>query len=864
MTPKRHTLVAAVTLAMLLLTSGIGLASPAATSQSAAIKLKAATFTPGRGEKPALRAGLAAAAAVEGKNAYYLVQFSGPVEQAWKDQVAATGAELLDYVPDFTFKVRATPAIARQIEQLSNVAYVGQFHPAYKLSPELKRDGVNIFKVRIERGADAAAAAAAIKQSGVQVLGRDKDIVLIAADGAKLDAIAQVLDVAWVQNFVVFEKHNQYGGGAIMGANIANASGYDGSTQIAAVADTGIGGGTATTAHRDIPSSRVQAIQNFPGASGGCFQSIIDDGSVDVDSGHGTHVAGSVLSGGGLSGEGKGVAPAAKLVFQSIENYAVVAGICAALYGYTDGYYLTGIPDDLNTLFQQAYNAGARIHSNSWGSAAAGDYTLDSSNADKFVWNNRDMVITFSAGNEGIDANSDGVVDNDSIGSPATAKNVITIGASENDRQGNYQCDTSLTYTSHDATYQSGQTCGSMSGQNLLGTYGQRWGADYPANPIASDPTAGNQEQMASFSSRGPTDDGRIKPDVVAPGTWILSTYSSQYQEGYGDPVNPRTGAYQSDGWGIAYNEYYKYFGGTSMSNPLAGGAATVVRDYYNKAKSYTTPSAALIKATLINSAVDLLDENNDGVNDNDYPVPNNFEGWGRINLVAATDGSIQYLDQKTGLATNGVSTSQVNVTTSGPLKLTVVWSDYQSTETATANLVNDLDLVVTSPSGTVYRGNVFSGGWSATGGTADRKNNVESVYIQSAATGNWTVEVKGFNVPNGPQPFALVADGGALSTVTPTPPAAPTNLTATPVSRSQINLSWTDASTNETGFKIERCAGSTCTNFTQIATVGANVTTFSNTGLSRSTAYRYRVRATNGGGDSAYSNIATATTPRN
>ena len=101
------------------------------------------------------------------------------------------------------------------------------------------------------------------------------------------------------------------------------------------------------------------------------------------------------------------------------------------------------------------------------------------------------MTITFSAGNEGIDANANGVIDNDSIGSPATAKNVITIGASENDRQGNYQCDTSLTYQSHDA-YQPGTTCSGMGGQNILGTYGVRWPADYPANPIADDPTAGN------------------------------------------------------------------------------------------------------------------------------------------------------------------------------------------------------------------------------------------------------------------------------------------------------------------------------------------------------------------------------------
>jgi hypothetical protein len=93
--------------------------------------------------------------------------------------------------------------------------------------------------------------------------------------------------------------------------------------------------------------------------------------------------------------------------------------------------------------------------------------------------------------------------------------------------------------------------------------------------------------------------------------------------------------------------------------------------------------------------------------------------------------------------------------------------------------------------------------------------------------------------------------------------PNAPSNLTATAVSTSQINLSWADNSSNESGFKIERCQGNGCTNFAQIAQVGINVTTFSNTGLSRNTRYRYRVRAFNGGGNSAYSNIAAARTLR-
>jgi Fibronectin type III domain len=93
--------------------------------------------------------------------------------------------------------------------------------------------------------------------------------------------------------------------------------------------------------------------------------------------------------------------------------------------------------------------------------------------------------------------------------------------------------------------------------------------------------------------------------------------------------------------------------------------------------------------------------------------------------------------------------------------------------------------------------------------------------------------------------------------------PAAPTNLTAAVISKSQINLSWTDNASNETGFRILRCKGSTCSNFALIATVGANVTSYAYMGLSANTTYRYRIYAYNGSGNSVYSNIATATTRR-
>ncbi|MEP6913294.1 MAG: fibronectin type III domain-containing protein, partial [bacterium] len=124
--------------------------------------------------------------------------------------------------------------------------------------------------------------------------------------------------------------------------------------------------------------------------------------------------------------------------------------------------------------------------------------------------------------------------------------------------------------------------------------------------------------------------------------------------------------------------------------------------------------------------------------------------------------------------------------------------------------------------------------------------------YLKANGTFNWSTRIGSFK-------FGTCG-------IPPTPPLPPSGLTANAVSSSQINLAWTDNSDNESGFKIERCTGSTVTctttgTFAQIAQVGANVTTYSDTGLSASTTYSYRVRAFNSGGDSAYSNVAEATT---
>ncbi len=768
--------------------------SPLPQLQNYPIRLKAGAFFPTAGQTLPIPESLQARESTTGQAQYYIVQFNGPIEQVWKDGVIELGGKFHGYIPDFAFKVKLNSGQVDAVQALDFVRWVGVFEPAYRLDPDISRGDAQLYRVRFEAGSADAANVRALIATGAEISRYDDGSALVLANSPQLDALAYIVEVAWIEDFFFYEKHNEYGAGQIIGGAIANANGYNGSTQIVAVADTGLGTGVAATAHPDVPASRIVAIQDFPATSSPFCYNAFPDGALDPDSGHGTHVALSVLGDGGINGVGQGSAPAASLVFQSVEDYIDTIGFCGAT---PDGYYLVGLPDPLGNLYLPAYNAGARIHSNSWGSNAAGDYTADSAATDQFIWNNPDMLISFSAGNSGVDTNNNGVVDNDSIGSPATAKNVLTVGASEGERADNFACDTGLSYTSSDS-YQAGQTCTSMGGENAVGTAGQRWG--FSTEPLASDPSGGNANQMAPFSSRGPTDDGRIKPDIVAPGTWILSGYSDMFQQGYDGSPNPQNGLFQSDGWGMPFNDDYKYFGGTSMSNPIAAGGAAVVRDFYQKSEGHAA-SAALVKGTLINSAVDLLDENNDGANDNDFPIPNVHEGWGRIDLAAATDGSHIWVDNAGGLSTGQSDTYNYNVTAGTTFKVTLVWSDFPSTETAAVNLVNNLNLTVTSPGGTVYRGNVFSGGWSTSGGSSDSVNNVENVYIQAAEAGTWTVTINGSNVPQSAQPYALVVDGQSGTGPTPTPtntPVAPTPTpTNTPVTPSPTPVAPTSTPTN-------------------------------------------------------------------
>jgi subtilisin family serine protease len=256
---------------------------------------------------------------------------------------------------------------------------------------------------------------------------------------------------------------------------------------------------------------------------------------------------------------------------------------------------------------------------------------------------------------------------------------------------------------------------------------------------VASSGASGTAiNQVASTSSRGPAKDGRWVPTVTAPGNGVLSTRSTTATASCSTPLTdpgPESLLYAS-------------CSGTSMAAPHATGAVALLTQWWRQRNAGADPSPAMSKALLVNTATDM------GAAD----IPNRHEGWGRVDLGNLFDQGAQraYVDQSVLFTDPGDQhTVQVPVDGTGPLRVSTVWTDAPGAVGASPALVNDLDLVVTAPDGTVYSGNIFSKGVSIPGTTADRINNVENVFVNSPQAGTWTVEVRAANLPGDGVPFA-------------------------------------------------------------------------------------------------------------
>lgn len=466
---------------------------------------------------------------------------------------------------------------------------------------------------------------------------------------------------------------------------------YRGNGQIVCVADTGFDMGNLDDVH-DAFSGRVKALYAY-GRKGA---------QTDDPDGHGTHVCGSVLGSGHHATQGliEGTAPEAELIVQSLFSDWSRSNKTSPLLG--------GLPKiDIRPLLKQAYDDGARIHSNSWGaglptSKIQRPYDGRSESIDQFVWDHQDMTILFAAGNDGQDASADGKVDGAvnprSLGAEAASKNCITVGATENLRPDLKSSRTSLPYT-----------------------YGAFYAQRFPQNPLKDDHMADNPEGLAAFSSRGPTAENRLKPDVVAPGTAILSARSRAKL--YTD---------SADLIGVSGDPKYMYLAGTSMATPLVAGTCALIREALldngytdEKPDGTVNPTGSLVKALLINGAVPVKRQY---MPDNVLLGESNpHSGFGRVDLA----GSLPRLNDPF----SGYGTGVADEDDEGPVqveipipeqpdptargmtfKITMVYADLPG-----GQLQNDLNLLV------IIGGEQRHGNQAGQSGF-DRRNNVEQV----------------------------------------------------------------------------------------------------------------------------------------
>ncbi|MEM9531943.1 MAG: S8 family serine peptidase [Pseudomonadota bacterium] len=640
-----------------------------------------------------------------------LVQFAD-AEAIDRQLIENAGAQILAYVPQHAYLVRWDEASRKALSDDPTLRFVGAWRPEYKLSPALAREtrkSAQPLPVEVlgypGQSPEALAALVTKLAPGSEV--KFADAVLgvpvarvVLASGVAPAAFARRMaaadQVMWLDRHYPETIDNQDSVGVIQangpsgGPPPDNAPLWDqdiiGTGQIIAVADSGLdrnaehfhrynNGSTVNTEVTDaefleadevgvlFPERKVVGYFVQPGAVP--YDHNQDCGGTRAGF-HGTHVVGTLAGDGGElstptepnSDGGDGMAPNAQLLFQQLGN--ADEGCLTGRGGYP--------------MFLQAADSGAGVSNGSYGSDAPAPpdngYFGNDFQADAAAYAREDLLLVFSAGNEGPGPNT--------AGHPAQAKSPVSAGATEH----------------------------------------------------------GDNRDPAGFSSRGPAHDGRIKPDVMAPGVRIRSVLGNTGNDNPPPQFNNNPTAARQ---------------GTSMSAPTVSGGAALLRQYFmdgfypsgvRSAEDQVVPSGALMKSVIINGASPYAD------------TPSNETGWGRMyldnNLYFAGDNrDLRVWDRPNGVGLKqGESESfTVSVGAGEEFRATLTWTDPPALSAVGRALVNDLDLRVEG-AGQTWLGNVINGAESSTGGSRDALNTVEQVRLTAPQAGEYTVTVAGTSVP--------------------------------------------------------------------------------------------------------------------
>src|SRR5215208_1164102 len=555
------------------------------------IELPAVRFDPAAGS-PVPPEDLRAASPPEGASAYHLVQFIGPPDPTWVHEVIRLGGSYVQTLPVNAGVFDLTALQAKEVEQLGYVSWVDLYHPAYAISftlagraepfdaPSLRNlavdpasvppgDGGNL---RLRLFDDVSPEEIRPNVEGMAtVVAQTEQGFVVSADHSRVTALAGIPGVFAVEPFFPPTVENNHTGAIITTNQVRNVGNVnflvnlDGSGEIVGVIDSGLDTGVtppgAPAIHADL-GTRVLQITNLAAPGTPVRDNAANGGP------HGTHVTGSIAGDGtGSAGRIRGVAPACHVVFHGPLGPNLMPG------------------------FRNSHDAGARVHSNSWGTSpsfSCGGVSWPAPTSNRYVTGNTDLIdrfcfanpeslLLFASGNEENDiipVGGNGTPDMNFLTEEATAKNVLTVGAVENVRSDDGDP------TTYRVAFAPPATPVGCPPVPLL--Y-----ANAAWNALAGGAALGftqsdNAGQLALFSNRGQVQasGGRIKPDLVAPGTNILSLRSTQQPAP--PAVLPPHPSLVNVGNSRTENALlYELMSGTSMATPQVSGAAILTRQYY-------------------------------------------------------------------------------------------------------------------------------------------------------------------------------------------------------------------------------------------------------------------------------------------
>ena len=687
----------------------------------------------------------------------FVAQFKAPPEAEWLRTLEEHELHVSGRLGQFGVMLEGEATAAAGLAQDRNIAFVAPFEAAWRISPNLQGATGRLRFVSIL--VSPASAAPALADEVKRLKGR----AVTMWDEANSPGVDQRVVIAEIDAARLLELAGHRDVRWIDVQPPTYEPEDERSAQIVA------GNLNATAPPATLPVTGYAAQLTALGVDGAGVVIAINDTGVD------TNTTGAAQ--GDLAGRIAFV-PAAPGLGDTNGHGTHVAGIAAGNGGTVDtdpgGFRLgQGVAPGarvgvlLNPAFasiaafsQTAAQSGSQIMNCSWGVNAAGaaysmlDQTIDQAirDADAVAAGSQALAVVFSAGNSGSGAST----------LTKQTKNAILVGNSLNARPGE------------------------GAGDDIRG--------------------------IATGSSRGPAADGRLLPTVIAPGTDIVSCRPTIDT----DPATPgtqRPRTTYTDTGGAGHADHTQ-ISGTSMASPHVAGLCALLIEWWRDRTGGRTPSPALLKALIVNGAVDCVGGPN-GAGGTLANIPNNQQGWGRANLrnivLAAPDvqrGPKVFVNQRHAFTANGQAfTLRVAVAdATRPLRVTLAWSDCPGNPASATMLVNDLDLRVTEvATGRLFLGNVFVNGFSATGGTRDQLNIVECVYVQ-VPTGEYEVTVNAtsvtmdarppFDAVNPWQDFALVVDNAERAASNPVSAVTVLDRSGSMISSAYVDVTRTAART--------------------------------------------------------------------